>query len=159
MPATHPTVPRLALAGWAVCVVAVRAAAQDWTRFGWDAGRSSAPTAPTGLTAVNVASLRKQRVAIDGTVDASAIYLHGALVNGRPHDAFFVTTTYGKTLAIDADDGAVLWTYSPPGYDTWAGSYEVTTSTPVADPSRAFIYAASPDGRIQKLAVADGRRA
>jgi outer membrane protein assembly factor BamB len=136
----------------------MRVAAQDWTRFGWDAGRSSAPTASTGLTAANVASLKKQQVAIDGTVDASAIYLHGALVNGRPHDAFFVTTTYGKTLAIDADDGAVLWKYTPPGHDTWAGSYQVTTSTPVADPDRAFIYAASPDGKIQKLAVADGHR-
>ena len=149
--------PTRTAAPWPRNVFHRAATAQDWTRFGWDASRSSAPTAPTGLTAANVASLRKQRVAIDGTVDASAIYLHGALVNGRPHDAFFVTTTYGKTLAIDADDGAVLWTYTPPGYDTWAGSYQVTTSTPLADPSRAFIYAASPDGRIQKLTVADGR--
>src|SRR5881396_476376 len=93
MPATHPTVPRLALAGWAVCVVAVRAAAQDWTRFGWDAGRSSAPGVPTGITAANVASLERQQVAIDGTVDASAIYLHGARVQGRTVDVFFVTTT------------------------------------------------------------------
>ncbi|PYO45469.1 MAG: hypothetical protein DMD72_15250, partial [Gemmatimonadetes bacterium] len=36
-------------------------------------------------------------------------------------------------------------------------SRRVTTATPVADPSRSFIYAASPDGHIQKLAVADGR--
>jgi outer membrane protein assembly factor BamB len=33
----------------------------------------------------------------------------------------------------------------------------MTTATPVADPDRAHLYAASPDGRIQKLAVADGR--
>src|SRR5207253_11501373 len=61
------------------------------------------------------------------------------------------------TLAIDANDGAVLWRYTPPGYESWAGSRRVTTATPVADPSRSFIYAASPDGHIQKLAVADGR--
>src|SRR3989449_2825429 len=97
MPATHPTVPRLAPAGWAVCVVAARAAAQAWTRFGWDAGRSSAPTTPTGITAANVASLRRQQVAIDGTVDASAIYLHGARVQGRTDDVFFVTTKYGRS--------------------------------------------------------------
>src|SRR5256885_1534554 len=29
-------------------------------------------------------------------------------------------------------------------------------AAPAADPSREFLYAASPDGRIQKLAVADG---
>jgi outer membrane protein assembly factor BamB len=148
---------RLVLIGFAAaCAVRGTAAAQDWTRFGWDAGRSGAPGTPTGITADNVASLKRQRVAIDGTVDASAIYLHGVRVQGKAADVFFVTTTYGKTLAIAAADGAVLWEYTPPQYDTWAGSYRVTTATPVADPDRAFVYAASPDGQIQKLAVTDG---
>lgn len=128
----------------------------DWTRFGWDAGRSSASTDETGITAANVARMRRQQVALDGTVDASAIYLHDARVNGGTHDVLFVTTTYGKTLAIDAENGAVLWRFTPGGYDSWAGSRQITTSTPVADPNRDFIYAASPDGHVQKLAVADG---
>ncbi len=140
----------------AACAVYRTAPAQDWTRFGWDAGRSSAPTTPTGITAGNVASLRRQQVTIDGTVDASTIYLHGVRVQGRTVDVFFVTTTYGKTLAIDAADGAILWKYTPPGYDSWVGSYRTTTATPVADPDRAFVYAGSPDGQIHKLAVADG---
>src|SRR5437867_13187374 len=110
-----------------------------------------------GITAVNVASLRRQQVAIDGTVDASAIYLHDARVHGATVDVFFVTTTYGKTLAVGAADGAVLWEYTPPDYIAWVGSHRITTATPVADPTRAFVYAASPDGRVQKLAVADGR--
>jgi outer membrane protein assembly factor BamB len=128
----------------------------DWTRFGWDAGRSSSTTDETGITAGNITTLHRQQVPLDGTVDASAIYLHAVRANGATHDVLFVTTTYGKTLAIDADDGAVLWRFTPNGYDTWAGSRRITTSTPVADPSRDFIYAASPDGHIQKLAVADG---
>jgi outer membrane protein assembly factor BamB len=131
-------------------------ARHDWTRFGWDAGRSSAPGEPMGITVANASSLRRQQVQLDGTVDASAIYLHGAAVGGGAHDAFFVTTTYGKTLAIDADRGTVLWEFTPPGYDRLAGSRQITTATPVADPDRRFIYAASPDGVIQKLAVADG---
>ena len=130
---------------------------QDWTRFGWDAARSNAPTGTTGITAQNVVSLVRRQVALDGTVDGSAIYLHGVQVNGVTHDAFFVTTTYGKTIAIDAAQGTVLWRYTPTGYDTWAGSYRITTATPVADPDRAHLYAASPDGYIQKLAVADGQ--
>lgn len=133
------------------------ASTHDWTRFGWDVGRSSASTDETGITAANVGTMRRQQVTLDGTVDSSPIYLHGVQVNGAAHDVFFVTTTYGKTLAIDAADGAILWRYTPPGYDGWAGSRQITTATPVADPSRNFIYAASPDGRIQKLAVADGR--
>ncbi|MFI5280209.1 MAG: PQQ-binding-like beta-propeller repeat protein [Gemmatimonadales bacterium] len=133
------------------------AGAHDWTRFGWDVGRWSAPDIATGVTAANVTALARQQVALDGTVDASAIYLHAARIAGGTHDVFFVTTTYGKTLAIDADSGTVLWRYTPPGIDRWAGSYRITTATPVADPDRAFIYAAAPDGRIRKLAVQDGR--
>jgi hypothetical protein len=131
----------------------------DWTRFGWDAARTSNSTDPTGIDTTNVAGLRRQQVTLDGTVDASAIYLHGVTVNGAAHDAFFVTTTYGKTLAIDANDGSVLWRFTPPGYDSFAGSYRITNSTPVADPNRQFIYAASPDGFVRKLAVATGQAA
>src|SRR5437660_6526655 len=128
----------------------------DWTRFGWDAGGSNAPPIAMGITAANVNTLVRQQVAIDGTVDASAIYLHRVAVNGSTHDVFFVTTTYGKTLAIDAQNGAVLWRYTPASYAAWAGSAQVTTATPVADPSRQFVYAAAPDGAIRKLRVADG---
>ncbi len=131
-------------------------AANDWTRFGWDEGRSDAATVDTGLSAKNVGSLERQQVDLGGTVDSSPIYLHGVSIGGAKHDAFFVTTIYGRTLAIDAGDGSILWTFTPPGYADWAGSYRITTASPVADPDRAHIYAASPDGHVQKLAVADG---
>ena len=128
----------------------------DWTRFGWDARRSNDDPGSTGITAANVGSLRRQQVRLPGTADSSAIYLHGVTVGGTTHDAFFVTTTYGITLAIDAASGRILWQWKPPGYSHWAGSAQITTATPVADPSRRWIYAASPDGRIQKLTVASG---
>jgi outer membrane protein assembly factor BamB len=100
--------------------------------------------------------MQRQQVRIDGVSDASAIYLHAVQVGGTAHDAFFLTTTYGKTLAIDATSGAVLWRFTPPSYAALAGSYRITNSTPVADPNRQFIYAAAPDGNVRKLAVADG---
>jgi outer membrane protein assembly factor BamB len=128
----------------------------DWTQFGWDVGRSSASTAPTGIAASAVSTLRRQQVAIDGVVDASAIYLAGVQVQGAPHNVLFMTTTYGKTLAIDADQGTMLWEYTPLGYARWVGSPRITNSTPVADPGRDHIYTASPDGHVQKVAVADG---
>ena len=112
----------------------------DWTRFGWDASRSSVAPVSTGITAANVGALKRQQITI----------------GGRARDAFFVTTTYGKTLGIDADSGTVLWEYTPATYASYAGSYRITNATPVADPDRQFIYAASPDGHVQKLAVADG---
>jgi PQQ-like domain len=128
----------------------------DWTRFGWDAGRSNASSDPTGLDSTSVATVKRQQVAIDGTVDSSPIYLHGVQVNGAAHDVFVVTTTYGKTLAIDAHDGSVLWEFTPSAYSTLSGSYQITTATPVADPDRQSVYAASPDGNIRRLALADG---
>ncbi len=132
-------------------------AVHDWPRFGWNVGRSSAPGVDMRITAANVGSLHRQQVRLDGTVDASAIYLHAIRVHDAPHDVLFVTTTYGKTIAIDADRGTALWEYTPASYASVTGSYRISTATPVADPDRAHIYAASPDGYIQKLAVTDGR--
>ena len=138
---------------------AIAGSSHDWTRFGWDARRGNDDPNATGITAANVASLRRQQVRLPGTVDSSPIYLNGVTVRGAAHDAFFVTTTYGITLAIDAASGRILWQWKPPGYSSWAGSAQITTATPVADPSRRWIYAASPDGRIQKLSVATGHAA
>ena len=145
----------------AACAGSSRAASSghDWTRFGWNAVRSNAPTFATGITAANVKSLTRQQVQLGGTADSSPIYLHAAQVLGASHDTFFVTTTYGKTVAVDAASGKVLWRFTPPGYSSWAGSAQITTATPVADPNRQWIYAASPGGVIYKLAVADGHRA
>ena len=67
-----------------------------------------------------------------------------------------MTTTYGRTLAL-SPAGRVLWTFTPASYATYAGSAQITTATPAADPDRRHIYAASPDGVIHKLAVASGR--
>jgi outer membrane protein assembly factor BamB len=70
-----------------------------------------------------------------------------------------VTTSYGRTIAIDAANGAILWRFTPGGYVSVAGTYRITNSTPVADPSRKFIYSASPDGFVHKLSVASGTEA
>jgi len=131
-------------------------AAPDWPQFGWDVASSGAPPGDSRITAANAASLVRRQVHLDGTVDASVIYLHRVVVNGSARDVFFVTTTYGKTIALDADNGAVLWEYTPPGFATWAGTAQITNSTPAADPDRQNIYAAAPDGAIRKLAIADG---
>jgi len=133
-------------------------AAHDWTRFGFDAARSSVSPYATGITAANAGQLQRERVELGGTADSSPIFLHDVDVAGAKRDAFFLTTTYGRTVAVDAATGRILWRYTPPGYGSWAGSYRITTATPVADPSRRFVYASAPDGRIRKLTVADGKQ-
>jgi outer membrane protein assembly factor BamB len=157
MPFLRRFFPLLLIAlGIGTAVAMAQQAGPDWTQFGWDLASSSSSTAPTGITAANVAALSRRQVKLDGTVDASVIYLHGVTIMGSRHDAFFVTTTYGKTIAVDANHGTILWEYTPPNYASWAGSRQITNTTPVADPDREYIYAAAPDGTVQKLAVYDG---
>ena len=129
---------------------------RDWTEFGLDPQRSDATESPTGITAANVGHLSRITVHLPGTVDSSPVYLHGVSVAGAQHDVIVVTTTYGKTLAIDADSGRILWTFTPSGYDSWAGSYQISTTSPLADPDREFVYTASPDGLVHKLSLATG---
>jgi outer membrane protein assembly factor BamB len=128
----------------------------SWTRFGYNAARQNAGPARTGITASSVRHLRRQRIGLDGTVDSSAIYLRSATVKGVPHDVFFVTTTFGKLVALDAATGRVFWRFVPSGYSRWAGSSWITQSSPIASSSRAYVYSASPDGRIHKVRVSNG---
>jgi hypothetical protein len=68
-----------------------------------------------------------------------------------------MTTTYGITIALDPAGGKLLWEFTPADIHSDLGSSQFTTATPIADPDRQFVYAASPDGRIHKLALATGR--
>jgi outer membrane protein assembly factor BamB len=130
-------------------------AATDWTRFGFDAARyNDAPS--NGVGAAAVAQLVQRQVSLPGTVDSSPIYLTSIEAGGAKRDLLIMTTTYGRVIALDAATGDRVWTFTPPGYGSVAGSAQITTATPVADPSRQFVFSASPDGLIHKLNVADG---
>lgn len=128
----------------------------DWPEFGLDPQRSDVSEDTTGISAAQLPHLRRHSISLPGTVDSSPIYLHGVSAAGRSRNVVIVTTTYGKTIALDADSGQTLWTFTPPGYDRWAGSAQITNSSPLADPGRQYIYAASPNGLIHKLSLADG---
>jgi PQQ-like domain len=136
---------------------AAASAGTDWPMFGFGSARNGVGPASTGITAANLGSLRRQQVQVGGTIDSSPIYLHDVKVGGRLHDTFFVTTTYGVTEAIDARTGRIVWRYIPSGYSSYAGSAQITTMTPVADPDRTAIYAGAPDGRVRKLAISNGK--
>jgi len=140
-----------------LALVLAAPAAADWPEFGYNPGRQNVGPASTGITAANVGKLKRRQIKLDGTVDSSPIYLHGVTIRGGKHDAIFVTTSYGRTEAIDAFSGSVLWRYTPPTYGSFAGSAQITNMTPIADPDRTAIYAGAPDGRIVKLATATGK--
>jgi outer membrane protein assembly factor BamB len=151
--------PTASAAAIPVAVAVAPASLRDWPEFGLDAQRSDATDESTGITAADLSRLRRDSVSLPGTVDSSPIYLHGAVVRGGAHNTIVVTTTYGRTIALDAGSGSLLWTFTPPGYSRWAGSPQITTASPIADPDGRFVYAASPNGLIHKLSLADGGEA
>jgi PQQ-like domain len=128
----------------------------DWPMFGLTPTRPNATDRATGVTAADLAHLRKAVVRLPGTMDSSPIVLRKVRVAGATRDVAFGTTTYGLTVAVDLDQAKVLWTFTPPGYARFA-RLQVTNAAPAADASRRFLYAASPDGKVHKLDVADGR--
>jgi len=78
-------------------------AAADWPEFGYDAARHNA--APAGIAAAKVGKMQRRTIDLDGTVDSSPISTGGTI---------YVTTTYGRTEAVDAASGRVRWRYTPP---------------------------------------------
>ena len=128
-------------------------ASHDWPLYGYDAARHNASPDST-VTAANVSKLRRLRVRLDGTVDSAPIYVAEGV---RGHDAFVVTTTYGRTEALDASTGRVLWRFTPPTYSHVAGSAQITNATPALSSDRSAVYAAASDGRIRKLRLSDGQ--
>jgi outer membrane protein assembly factor BamB len=128
----------------------------DWTTFAYNAERTGTGPANTGITAATLPLLQRRTVHLDGTVDSAPIELHAIRVAGRVRDVIVVTTSYGRTIALDARTGAKLWEVAPADVGRLQGSSQITTATPVADPNRRFVYAASPNGYVHKIAVAGG---
>ena len=129
----------------------------DWPQFGYTDQRSDDGPAGTGITASSLAHLQRRVVALPGTVDSSPIELNDVTVRGHRRDVVVVTTSYGRTLAINARTGTRLWEYAPSDIGSFVGSPQITNASPTADPDDRYVYAATPDGEIHKLSLATGR--
>jgi hypothetical protein len=141
----------------AAAPAASKGADRDWTRYGFDAQRSNVGPRRVGFRSPT--RLRRHRVRLPGTVDSSPIYLHQVVAGGRRRNVFFVTTSYGRTLAIDARSRETIWQFVPSDIGDLEGSHQITETSPVSDPNRRYVYAASPNGQIHKLSVRSGREA
>jgi outer membrane protein assembly factor BamB len=137
-------------------LAASAAAAADWTRFGYDRAKSN--RAPHGLSASQVRKLSARRAALPGTVDASPIYASRVRVKGKRRNLLIVETSYGRVLGLTASTGATLWRFTPSSYGHVRGSAQITQTTPVLDSSRHYVFAATPDGRVRKINIANGHQ-
>jgi len=130
----------------------------DWLTFDYNAQRSGVGPADTGITPGNLHSLQRTIVNVPGTVDSAALELHAVTAAARVQDVLIMTSTYGRTFALNAASGRLLWEFTPPGVQQLFGTGQVTTATPVADPDAQYVYAPSPNGYVYKLSVASGRQ-
>ncbi len=129
----------------------------DWLQFGYDAQRSGAGPANTGISPANAGKLKRRIIHLPGTVDSSPIQLHAIRLKGRTRDVVVVTTSYGRTIALDPGTGKRLWQFVPADIGHYQGSLQFTTASPTADPDRRYVYASAPDGVVRKLSITTGR--
>jgi hypothetical protein len=132
-------------------------ATSAWTQFGDNPQRSGVGPQRTGITAADLGDLRLRAVRIPGIADSAAVERPGVRIGGRAHDLVAVTTSYGTTVAFDAQTGQRLWQFTPRHVNATPGNPQVTTATPVIDPDGRYLYTASPNGIIHKLSLTTGR--
>ena len=135
--------------------------AYDWLQFGGDPQHSGRNVAETILTPANVATLGlKYQVTLPATVDGAPVFLESVSTPGGLKDLLFVTTTDGRIVAVDAQNGAVVWAHQngPNGCTIInnGGGVCYTTSSPAIDPNRLHVYSYGLDGYVHKYQVGDG---
>jgi outer membrane protein assembly factor BamB len=136
------------------------ACAYDWLQFGGDPQHSGNDAAETALTPANVSALvQKYQVALPATADGTPVFLEGVTTAAGVKDLLFVTTKDGHIIALDAHNGAQLWSQqSGPGtcQINNSGGACYTTSSPAIDPSGDYVYSYGLDGYVHKYLVGDG---
>ena len=128
-------------------------AGSDWLQFGFDAARSGVNPDDKALSPANVGALTKLwQARLPDVADSSPILLHALPFSSGPRDVLYLTTRDGRLLALDADDGALIWSQQPPGP-------KITNSSPVADPARHYVYAYGLDGALHRYDPITGHEA
>ena len=132
--------------------------AADWLRFDFDAQRSGVGPAPPASPRTTSARCGCAGSTSPGPSTPRRSSCTGSSWAVRGATCWSMTTTYGRTLALDPRTRrGSCGSSRRRDIGSYEGSAQITTATPIADPDRRFVYASSPDGRIHKLAVASGR--
>ena len=106
----------------------------------------------THITASNAAKLAVTwRMALPEASDGSPLFLNNVLAGNTRRDLLIVETPAGRVVAVDAKHGNIVWQTTPPNGPRW------TTSSPVVDPQRRYVFAYGLDGSIHRYSIADGR--
>jgi hypothetical protein len=131
--------------------VAGAATPGDWQQFGYDPGHRGFNPLETTIQPGNVASLHLlYKVALPGVVDDAPVFLSSVPTPSGVLDLLFVTTMDGRTVALNAANGAVIWSHQP------ATGPRYTTSAPAIDPGRQLVYGYGLEGLVHRYRAGDG---
>ncbi len=132
----------------------------DWLQFDGDPQHSGNNTQESAISGANVAGLTPLfRVSLPSVADGAPVDLSGVGTASGTRDLLFVTTKAGDIVALDAHDGSQVWIEHNPAGTCLVNNRSqpcYTTSSPVVDPNRQFVYSYGLDGRVHKYQVADG---
>lgn len=136
------------------------AAPYDWLQFDGDPRHSGNNTLEATISPQNVAGLtRRFQTTLPAIADGAPVYVGGVSTASGTRDLLFVTTKAGDVVALDAHSGSQIWIqHNPAGTCTVNNGSQpcYTTSSPVIDPNRQYVYSYGLDGRVHKYQVGSG---
>jgi len=151
------------LLGAVACAVMSQAGdtlAYDWLQFNGDASHPGNNALEKSLGAANVATLAKRyQITLPAVADGAPVLARGVATASGKKDLLFLTTKAGHIVALNAANGATVWSHqNGPGACTInnVGGPCFTTSSPAIDPNRAFVYSYGLDGYVHKYRIGDG---
>ncbi|MGI8827969.1 MAG: NBR1-Ig-like domain-containing protein, partial [Chloroflexota bacterium] len=150
----------VALAGTLLLSGVQHAHAYDWPQFNGDSQHSGNNTQETLIDRSTVGGLHKVfATSLPDIADGAPAALDSVATPSVTRDLLFITTKLGYIVAVDAHSGAVVWQrqFVAPGCLIASSSTPCyTTSSPVTDPNRQYVYTYGLDGYVHKLQVGDG---
>lgn len=85
------------------------------------------------------------------TSDGSPVYVSSVrMADNTLHDLLIITTMIGRTVALDALTGTMLWATTPPTGPRW------TTASPAIAPEHDVVYSYGLDGRVHCYRLRNG---
>jgi outer membrane protein assembly factor BamB len=132
----------------------------DWLQFNFDPQHSGNDTKETKINMQNVSHLHQLfKISLPSVADGAPAYLNNVKTNAGTINLVFVTTKDGHIIALNAENGKMIWSHQ---YGT--GNYRInngykktyTTSSPAIDPNRKFVYSYGLDGYVHKYQVING---
>lgn len=129
---------------------------QNWLSYGHDGQLTNYLT--PGLTAASARRLRQVWTKkLDGGVVASPLYVSGSASAARTKDTLIAATESGSIYALQASNGALLWTrkFGVVESEASCGPWGIS-STGAIDLKRRVVYVISADGWLHALDLRTG---